>query len=111
MKDNRNSSSAANNDPCDALCQAVFHSPQAQNTWKQADCTINGPLKDATSSVLDGAAFDAFKGAMTNPGSWGTRLRGAGAALKEGTATFWFGIYTYGKTTLQMGVNMVRGCE
>lgn len=95
----------------------IWHCPggngygSCENTWKQPDCTINGPLKDAGGSLLDGATFDAFKGAISNPGTWGTRLRGAGAALKEGTATFWFGIYTYGKTTVQMGVNMVRGCE
>ena len=90
---------------------ALFQTPETANIWKQADCTINGPATEAIKGVADGAAFDSFKGALT-AGSAGTSVvKGVVASVKEGTLTFAFGIYSYGKMMAQVAWNMVMGCK
>ncbi len=85
--------------------------PNCANIWKQADCTINGPVKEAMGGVADGVAADSVKGVLT-AGSAGTSVaKGVVASVKEGTLTFAFGIYSYGKMMAQVGWNMVMGCK
>ncbi|MBI2683229.1 MAG: RHS repeat-associated core domain-containing protein [Acidobacteriales bacterium] len=109
--DGKGGGAPANNDPCDALCQAVFHSPQAQNTWKQADCTINGPATEAIKGVADGVAADSVKGVLTARSAGTSVAKGVAASVKDGTLTFAFGIYSYVKMMAQVGWNMVMGCK
>jgi hypothetical protein len=101
---------ANNADPCDALCQAVFHSRQAQNTWKQADCTINGPLKDEATGLIDTAATATATGVITARSAGTSLTKGATKEL-SGSFTELFGIIEYGKVMLKMGYNMVAGCQ
>lgn len=57
--------------------------PHCADLWKQADCTISGPLKDSAGALADGIAADTFKGALT-AGSAGTSVaKGILASLKE----------------------------
>jgi hypothetical protein len=90
---------------------ALFQTPETANIWKQADCTINGPATEAIKGVADGAAFDSFKGAVTATSAGTSVAKGVVSSLKEGTFTFLFGVYSYGKMMGQVGWNMVMGCK
>jgi hypothetical protein len=35
---------------------ALFQTPETANIWKQADCTISGPLKDEATGLADTTA-------------------------------------------------------
>ena len=102
---------AGNNDPCDALCQAVFHSPQAQNAWHQADCTINGTLKGEAGDLAGTSETATATGAITAAESAGTKV--TTGVLKELGKSFseLAGIIEYWKVTLRMYYNMFAGCQ
>lgn len=104
---------AANNeDPTYAnRIHALFQTPETANIWQQANCTVSGPATEAITGVADGAAFDAFKGAVTATSAGTSVAKGVVSSLEEGTFTFLFGVYSYGKMMGQMGWNMVMGCK
>ncbi len=111
MKGNHhNKSNAANNeDPTYAnRIHALFQTRETANIWKQADCTINGPATEAIKGVADGVGADSVKGVLT-AGSAGTSVvKGVVASVKEGTLTFAFGIYSYGKMMAQVEASVYR---
>jgi hypothetical protein len=80
------------------------------NICKQADSTINGPLKDEATGLIDTAATATATGVITAK-SAGTSLTKAAMKELSGAFTELFGIIEYGKVMLKMGHNMVAGCE